>query len=34
MSLESWAHEPRRLHLYVIGVYIIEIFYDYSLPML
>jgi len=34
VSLRVWAHEPRRLYTYGIGVYSIETFYDYSATML
>jgi len=34
VSIGVWAHESRILHTYVIGVYTIEIVYDYRVYML
>jgi len=34
VSIGVWAYEPRILRTYIIGVYIIEIVYDYRVYML
>jgi len=34
LSLGVRAHEPRILYTYIIGVYIIETFYNYNVHML
>jgi len=34
MSIGVWVHEPRILYTYIIGVYTIEIIYDYRVYIL
>ncbi len=34
VSIEAQAHEPRRIYTYVISVYIIKTFFDYSVIIL
>jgi len=34
VSIGVWAYEPRILYTYIIGVYTIEIVYDYRVYML
>jgi len=34
VSIGVWAYEPKILHTYVIGVYTIDIIYDYRVYML